>query len=114
MAIDDGALLARRFSLPDGVDVTQRFVHRHGRFSERPAMIRLDGGLGVTAAVNTDVLDVIFACHGQETLSQTVGRIAERRGMTVDALAHLVTTAIRELLRRGLLDAEQRAERVAS
>ena len=104
IAFDDGALLARRFSLPDGIDVRQRFARRQGRFSERPAMISLDGGLGVTAAVDPDVLDVIFACDGQRTLSETVGRFAERRGMPADALAQPVTVAVRELLTHGLLD----------
>ena len=101
---DDDALLARRFSLPDGIDVTQRFAHRQGRFVERPAMIRLDGGLGVTAAVDADVLDVIFACDGRRTLSENVGRSLERRGMPADSLGRLVTEAVRELLRHGLLD----------
>jgi methylase of polypeptide subunit release factors len=104
IAVDDGALLARRFSLPDGIDVTQRFAQRRGRFLERPAMIGLDGGLGVTAAVDADVLEVIFACDGQRTLSESVGRFAERRGMPADSVAHLVTAAVRELLRHGLLD----------
>ena len=103
-AVDDGALLARRFSLPDGIDITQRFARRQGRFLERPALIRLDGGLGVTAAVNADVLDVVFACNGRETLSQTVARFAERHGMPTDALANSVTVTVRELLRHGLLD----------
>ena len=67
-AAEDSALLARRFSLPDGTDVTQRFARRQGRFHEHPAMISLDAGLGVTAAVDPDVLDVIFACDGQRTL----------------------------------------------
>lgn len=103
-AAEDSALLARRFSLPDETDVTQRFARRQGRFHEHPAIISLDAGLGVTAAVDPDVLDVIFACDGQQTLSQTVARFAERRQMPADALAHPVTTAIRELLRHGLPD----------
>jgi SAM-dependent methyltransferase len=104
IAVADGALLARRFSLPDGIDVTQRFAHRQGRFLERPAMISLDGGLGVTAAVDADVLDVIFACDGRRTLSENVGRAAERRGTAPDSLAHLMLEAVRELLRHGLLN----------
>jgi hypothetical protein len=103
-AAEDGALLARRFSLPDGIDITQRFARRQGSFCKRPAMIGLDGGLGVTAAVDPDVLDVLFACDGRRILSQTVGRSAERRGMPADALGHLVTVAVRELLMRGLLE----------
>jgi hypothetical protein len=67
-------------------------------------MIRLDGGLGVTAAVDANVLDVIFACDGRRTLSENVGRFAERREMPADSLAHLVTAAVRELLRHGLFD----------
>jgi methylase of polypeptide subunit release factors len=78
-AAEDGVLLARRFSLTDGIDITQRFARCQGSFCERPAMIGLDGGLGVTAAVDPDVLDVLFACDGQRTLSQTVGRSAKRR-----------------------------------
>ena len=70
IAVDDGALQAKRFSVPDGIDVTQRFAQRQGRFLERPAMIRLNGGLGVTAAVDANVLDVIFACDGRRTLGQ--------------------------------------------
>jgi SAM-dependent methyltransferase len=104
IAVDDGALQAKRLSLPDGIDVTQRFAQRQGRFLERPAMIRLDGGLGVTAAVDANVLDVIFACDGRRTLSENVGRCAERREMPADSLAHPVTAAVRELLRHGLLD----------
>jgi SAM-dependent methyltransferase len=104
IAVDDGALQAKRLSLPDGIDVTQRFAQRQGRFLERPAMIRLDGGLGVTAAVDANVLDVIFACDGRRTLSENVGRFAERREMPADSLAHLVTAAVRELLRHGLFD----------
>jgi SAM-dependent methyltransferase len=104
ISVDDGALQAKRLSLPDGIDVTQRFAQRQGRFLERPAMIRLDGGLGVTAAVDANVLDVIFACDGRRTLSENVGRFAERREMPADSLAHLVTAAVRELLRHGLLD----------
>jgi hypothetical protein len=33
-----------------------------------------------------------------------VGRFAERREMPADSLAHLVTAAVRELLRHGLFD----------
>lgn len=58
----------------------------------------------MTAAVDVDVLDVIFACDGERTLSETVGRFAKRRRMPADALAQLVNVTVRELLRRGLLD----------
>lgn len=58
----------------------------------------------MTAAVDADVLDVMFACDGRRTLSEDAGRFAERRGMPADSRAHLVIVAVRELLRHGLLD----------
>lgn len=101
--LDDQALLALRFSLPDGVDVSQRFRRRESRFLARPAMVRLDGGLGLSAAVDPDALDVVFACDGQRTLSEAAERVAERRGADVEASNQMATDAVRELLRHGLL-----------
>jgi SAM-dependent methyltransferase len=102
-ALDDGGLMARRFSLLEGIDVSQRFGRRAGRFVARPAMVSLEGGLGLSAGVDPDALDVLFACDGRRTLSEAVARVAERRGESVDALGELARTAVRELLVHGLL-----------
>lgn len=102
-ALDDRALLARRLSLCDGLDVSQRFGRREGRFVARPAMVKLDGGIGVSAAVDPDALDVVFACDGRRTLREAVERAAGRSGKSTDEVAHRATAAARELLRHGLL-----------
>jgi methylase of polypeptide subunit release factors len=101
--LDDGAMLGRRFSLPDGIDVSQRFHRRENRFVARPAMVKLDGGLGVIAAVDPDALDVLFACDGRRTLSEAIQRVAGRRGDSVEAVGEMARTAVRELLAHGLL-----------
>ncbi len=102
--LDDGALLATPFSLPEGIDVSQRFQRRDRRFLARPAMIRLDGGLGPSAAVDPDVLDVLFACDGERTLSEVVERAAVRRETNLGAARETATAAVRELLTLGLLE----------
>jgi SAM-dependent methyltransferase len=104
--LDDRALLSRHFSLPEGTDISQRFQRRDGRFVARPAMVRLDRGLGVSAAVDPDALDVVFACDGQRTLSEGVDRAVERRGASAShATAEAAVAAVRELLAHGLLEA---------
>jgi len=97
-ADDDGALLGRRFSLPDGIDISQRFQRRESRFVARPAMVGLDGGLGVSVAVDPDMLRVVFACDGRRTLSEVVER--------VDGAADAAVAVVRELLIHGLLRVE--------
>lgn len=104
-ALDDRALLATHFSLPDGTDVSQRFQRRDGRFIARPAMVRLDGGLGISAAVDPDALEVLFACDGRRALSDVVDRAAERRRASGEATTATAMAAVRELLTHGLLEA---------
>lgn len=100
---DDRALMARRFSLPEGIDISQRFHRSAQGFVARPAMVRLDGGLGLSAAVDPDALDVLFACDGQRTLAEAVERVAGRRGESVEAVGEMAIAAVRELLTHGLV-----------
>ena len=100
---EDQALLARRFSLPDGIDISQRFQRRDGRFVARAAMVRLDGGLGLSAAVDPDALDVLFACDGRQTLLEVIERVAERRGVDLEGVTQSAMDAVGELLRHGLV-----------
>jgi SAM-dependent methyltransferase len=102
-AVDDGGLLGRRFSLLEGVDISQRFGRRAGRFVARPAMVSLERGLGLSAGVDPDVLDVVFACDGRRSLSEAVERVAQRRGESVEAVGEPALAAVRELLGHGLL-----------
>jgi methylase of polypeptide subunit release factors len=110
-SLDDRALLATRFSLPDGLDVSQRFRRRSGGFVARPAMVSLDAGLGVRAAVDPDALEVLFACDGSRTLIEIAERLAARRGSETGPLAEIAAAAARELLTHGLLEAGQLAAR---
>jgi hypothetical protein len=87
----NGDLLDATFSLPDGVSVRQRFQRRSARFVARPAIVTLDGGLGVEAAIDPDALDVVFACDGRRPLKEIDG-------------ASRSLAAIRELLSYGLLE----------
>ena len=103
-ALDDRALLATRFVLPEGIDISQRFQRRDERFVARPAMVRLEDGLGVSAAIDPDALDVLFACDGRRALSEVVERAAERRGTDFDAARETAAAAVRELLTYGLLE----------
>jgi methylase of polypeptide subunit release factors len=100
---DDRALLATCFSLPAGVDVSQRFSRRAAGFVARPAMVSLDGGLGVRAAIDPDALDAVFACDGTRPLGEIVEALAARRGLALAPLADIVAGAARELLAHGLL-----------
>ncbi len=104
--LDDPALLATVFSLPDGIDISQRLQRRDGRFRARPAMIRLEGGLGVSAAVDPDALDLLFACDGRRTLSEAVDRVGARRGEDMETVRKPAVIAVRELLAHGLLHAQ--------
>jgi methylase of polypeptide subunit release factors len=101
---DDRALMATRFSLPAGVDVSQRFQRRDTGFVARPAMVSLAGGLGVRAAIDPDALDAVFACDGTRTLGEIVDGLATRRRLPVDPLADIVAGATRRMLAHGLLD----------
>jgi methylase of polypeptide subunit release factors len=103
-ALDDRELLERRFSLPTGTDVAQRFQRRPAGFVARPAMMSLEGGLGVRAAIDPDALDVLFACDGTRTLGDVVEDRAERRGVAVAGLAEIAAAAARVLLAHGLLE----------
>ena len=95
--------MATRFSLPAGIDVSQRFRRRTTGFVARPAMVSLDGGLGIRAAIDPDALDALFACDGTRTLGEIVERLAARRGLPLAPLSDIVTGAARELLAHGLL-----------
>jgi hypothetical protein len=89
--------------MPEGLDISQRFQRRDARFTARPAMIRLDEGLGVSAAVDPDGLDVLFACDGRLTLLEVVDHVASRRGASAEAVSETAIAALSELLRHGLL-----------
>jgi SAM-dependent methyltransferase len=101
-SLDDRDLLAKSFSLPNGIDISQRFQRPGERFVARPAMVRLADGLGVSAAVDPDALEVVFACDGRRPLSEIVDSLAARRGLDAQALARIAVGAIRELLAHGL------------
>ncbi len=103
-SLDDRSLMATRFSLPAGVDVTQRFRRRSVGFVAREAMVSLDGGLGTRAAIDPDALDALFACDGTRTLGEIVERLAIRRGLPLAPLADIVAGAARELLAHGVID----------
>lgn len=102
-SVDDSALLATRFSLPAGIDVTQRFQRRASGFVARPAMVTFEDGLGVRAAIDPDALEVLFACDGTRTLGEIVDGLAARRGLEAGPLSELTVGAARELLGHGLL-----------
>jgi methylase of polypeptide subunit release factors len=104
-SLDDRALMATRFSLPTGVEVSQRFRRRSAGFVARPAMVSLEDGLGIRAAIDPDALDALFACDGTRTLGEVVERVATRRGVLLAPLAEIVAGAARELLAYGLLEA---------
>jgi SAM-dependent methyltransferase len=103
-ALDDRALLATRFALPDGIDISQRFQRRSSAFVARPGMVSLEDGLGVRAAIDPDALDVVFACDGTRTLGEIVDGLAARRGLEAGPLAEIAVASARELLGRGLLE----------
>jgi methylase of polypeptide subunit release factors len=104
LALDDRALMATRFSLPAGIDVSQRFQRRAAGFVARPAMVSLKDGLGVRAAIDPDALDAVFACDGSRSLREIVDELATRRELQVDPLAEIVAGAARALLAHGLLE----------
>jgi methylase of polypeptide subunit release factors len=103
--LDDRGLMARALTLPDGIAITQRFQRREELFVARPAMVKLEEGLGVSAAIDPDALDVLFACDGRRPLSQIVNAVAERRDLTAESVAQIAIDAARELLAHGLLAA---------
>jgi SAM-dependent methyltransferase len=103
-SLDDRALMATAFSLPTGIDVSQRFQRRDAGFVARPAMVSLKDGLGVRAAIDPDALDALFACDGSRLLGEIVDGLATRRELQVDPLAEIVVGAVRELLAYGLLE----------
>lgn len=103
-SLDDRALLATRFSLPEGLDVSQRFGRRSAGFVARPEMVSLADGLGVRAAVDPDALEVLFACDGKRTLGEIVEEIAMRRGSDAGQFVTIAAAAARELLAHGLLE----------
>jgi hypothetical protein len=96
--------MATRFSLPAGIDVSQRFQRRAAGFVARPAMVSLKDGLGVRAAIDPDALDAVFACDGSRSLREIVDELATRRELQVDPLAEIVAGAARALLAHGLLE----------
>jgi hypothetical protein len=96
--------MGRRFSLPPGIGVSQRFQRHDAGFVARPAMVSLDEGIGVRAAIDPDALDALFACDGIRTLGEIVDGVAPRRGLPAAPFMDIVALAARELLARGLLD----------
>jgi SAM-dependent methyltransferase len=103
-SLDDRALLSQTFLLPDGIGLKQRFERRDERFVARPAMVELDAGLGLRAAIDPDALDVLFACDGRRSLLESIESGARRSGKRADELAAIALGAIRELLAHGLLE----------
>jgi methylase of polypeptide subunit release factors len=103
-SVGDQGLLSTRFSLPSGIDVSQRFQRRGSAFVERPAMVSLDEGLGARAAIDPDSLDVLFACDGSTTLAELADGLAARRGLDPGRLAEIAAGAARVLLAHGLLE----------
>jgi hypothetical protein len=92
---DGGELLDRSYAVPEGLTVSQRFVGRESGWVARTATAGVPGELGVSASLDPDALDVLFRCDGRSSLRQLV---------ETEADAALAVSAVRDLLRHGLLE----------
>jgi methylase of polypeptide subunit release factors len=101
-SLGDRELLAQPHVWPEGASIRQRLQRRSDRFVARPAMVELDGGLGIQAAIDLDALDVLFECDGQRPLADCIERAAGRSG-TAAELTPIALGAVHELLANGLL-----------
>jgi methylase of polypeptide subunit release factors len=89
-------VLERRFVVPAGFSVSQRFVRREERWVGRAAMVTVPDELGLGAAIDPEALDVVFRCDGRTELASLVHGDGEQRAVAVEA--------VRELLANGLLE----------
>jgi hypothetical protein len=90
---DDDALLGERLCLVDGHRIRQTLRFEAGRYRSHPAVISTEPGLGVTATVDPDALDVLFRCDGSHRLGDLLD----------ESLRETVLPAARDLLAKGFL-----------
>lgn len=85
----------RRYAVPDGLSISQRFVRRDGGWMTRVATASVPDELGVTATIDPDALPAIFRCDGTAPLADHLHSSSH---------PDLVRSAVRELLAHGLLE----------
>jgi hypothetical protein len=88
-------LASYRFAVPDGFQVGQRFVRRHGGWVQKLALARTADELGVSADIDVDALDTVFRCSGAVPLGELIQSRSTRS---------VVISSFEQLLRSGLLD----------
>jgi methylase of polypeptide subunit release factors len=102
-SVNDRQLLTYAFKLVDGHRVDQTLAYPSEKYVVGPAIYRHLAGIGVEAQIDPRALEVLLECDGQRTLGALASETAERRGETVDAVAELVESPVRQLVERGFI-----------
>jgi Methyltransferase small domain len=99
-----GPDIFRRAYLPlDGHRVDQALRFADGAYAVGPAVFRRVPGIGLEALVDAGALEVLLECDGRRVLDGVAAEIAERRGVTVEAVRTLVEDPVRRLIERGFM-----------
>lgn len=100
----DDELLGARFALAAGHRVTQASRREPDGYHQEPTAIELVPDVGYGAAVSVHATAALFSMTAQETLGQTVARVAQETGLAQAALRDEATGAMRNLLQLGMAE----------
>ena len=110
----DQRLLESAFRLLDRHEVRQTLGYRGGVYDSHRCAVAQTSGLRLEVAVDPEALQVLLRLDGSHTLRDIAQQVASELGLDVTALTDKATTAARELLRHGLIVAQETVDLSAS
>jgi len=103
---DDDSLLEACIKISPAARLTQHFERADDNWQGLSANLRLDSGLPAEAEVDMPILAFLNQLGGDTTLREAFADFADKVGAQPDALAAQLLPALRTLLARGLLVAD--------
>src|SRR5207247_6018976 len=97
------AILGERLALAAGDRLEQRAVLENGSWVFAEVALRLEGGLGVTAALDPGTAELLASLDGRRTLAQVVDDLARRQKVSRESLRREAVAVVRGMLAAGFL-----------
>lgn len=92
-----------RLKVPPDVVFEQRSMHQDGRWTTRDAELRLDGGLGFAAGLDSDSTQVVIGLDPQRPLSETLADVAAQVGADREEFEKAGVALVRQMLELGFI-----------
>jgi SAM-dependent methyltransferase len=100
---DDSGLLQRKLRMAPGLALESARTWTGQAWSDPSYWLRQGSGFRFQASVDAHVASVLRACEGSKTLREVLEELAQRLGVSFDAVVRGSLAVIREMLQRGFL-----------